>query len=70
MEKYIEMDFIVAQRLLMNKEKLKSKNNNNNKLNNKNNIKTDDNINTNIKLQKKICSHCGQLELWCMCLYY
>ena len=70
MEKYIEMDFIVAQRLLMNKEKLKSKNNNNNKLNNKNNIKNDDNINTNIKLQKKNCPQCGQLELWCICLYY
>ena len=67
MEKYIEMDFIVAQKLLMNKEKLKSKNN---KINNKNNIKTDDNINTNIKLHKKICHQCGQLELWCMCLYY
>ena len=69
MEKYIEMDFIVAQRLLMNKEKLKLKSKNN-KLNNKNNIKNDDNINTNIKLQKKNCSQCGQLELWCMCLYY
>lgn len=68
MEKYIEMDFIVAQRLLMNKKKLVSKNNNNEL--NKNNIKTDDNINTNIKLQKKNCPQCGQLELWCVCLYY
>ena len=68
MEKHIEMDFIVAQRILMNIEKKKNNENIKNKDNIKKNIKTTGN--TNINLQKKICSHCGQLELWCMCLYY